>query len=300
MKAKLAAIICVCFFVACKTPTEPQYPMLGSMRVIADEPYEIVGGGRWFNSRDTGTWYDLFFSYRVDNTESAVAKNIAYKVEIGFFENGHFVPGDGKLFFDGGDSVLIGSVNILGRTDDILDISRTFGVGRKNNDWTHPYGFRLTLSDTSINASLSIEDMFLDGLSEGSGANNRYHGVVLTTEASPDPIGIFDPPDWDWKSNDSSKIRFEPANPNPASNSTTLHIALMSDTVTLVYSLHKTPNTIVFSDTISNFHSGNYALTVPNTGIKPGMYRFIFSEKYYYQNRPLYQLVGGGGIIFSP
>src|SRR5690242_11485753 len=103
MKAYLIFALAGFFFIACKSTTEPQYSMLGQMRVTADEPYEIVGGGRWFNTPDTGIWYDVFFSYQVDNTASTVDKNLLYKIEIGFFENGHFIPGNGKLFFDGSD-----------------------------------------------------------------------------------------------------------------------------------------------------------------------------------------------------
>ncbi len=213
--ASILFISVIALLSGCKSSTEPPGNMLGpSITVTSNWSPSLDGGGRWFNGADTGVWYDATLSFTLNNS-SGSTKDISYKLEIGQYKSGKFLQGGGDLFYDG-DSVISGSYKV--GTSTTLDLTPTIGIGRKNpKDWTNPYGFRLTLSDNATNDSYVTEGSF-----DGSTPGNRFHGIIYTTEQSPDPLGIFDAPDdGDWQVNPNPSMGPRACFPNPTTGITT-------------------------------------------------------------------------------
>ena len=254
----------------CKSSTEPPGNMLGpSITVTSNWSPSLDGGGRWFDGADTGVWYDAILSFTLNNS-SGSTKNVSYKLEIGEFKNGKFQPGAGELFFDG-DSIISGTYGIGKSTT--LDLTPTIGVGRKNGkDWSSPYGYRLTLTDISTNDTYST-----DGSLSGSTPENRFRGIVYTTESSPDPLGVFDgPDDGDWQASKNPNMGPVPCFPNPVTGKTSVARFSIQNNDSVVITLNKTRRGTLKYLASEVLYSGTYELGIPMDSLKAGQYRLYY------------------------
>jgi hypothetical protein len=263
----IAAIILIS---GCKSSTEPPGNMLGpSITVTSNWSPSLDGGGRWFNGSDTGVWYDATLSFTLNNS-SGSTKNVSYKLEIGEFKNGKYQPGAGDLFFDG-DSIISGTYGIDKSTT--LDLTPTIGVGRKNaKDWSYPYGYRLTLTDIATNDTYSTE-----GSLGGSTAENRFRGIIYTTEASPDPLGVFDgPDDGDWQVNKIPSMGPDACFPNPTMGKTTVARFSIQNNDSVVITLNKTKHNSIAYILSGIRYSGTYEIEIGMDSLKAGQYRLYY------------------------
>jgi hypothetical protein len=250
----------------CKYTPEP--PTLNSsITVSSDTLQSLEGGGRWFDGADTGVWYDLNISYTLKNI-SGSDKDITYKAEIGKFINGKFQPGNGDLFYDA-DSIFTGSFHLAPNATQSLNILNTIGIGRKNSrDWSFPYGFRITLIDKANNESLVLEASLA-----GSNPQNRFHGIIYTTESSPDPLGVFDgPDDGDWEQNKVNNIGLYACFPNPASRSTVSRFTIPNRD-SIVLTLNKTKRSIMSTIISETLDEGTYDVDIVDSTMKDREYR---------------------------
>ncbi len=266
-------ILAIVYLSGCKSNTEPQGNKLGpSITVTSNWSPSLDGGGRWFNGADTGTWYDAKLSYTLDNSLSS-PKDISYRLEIGVFKNGMFQSGGGELFYDG-DSVFSGSHTIRGSTT--LDLTQLIGVGRKNRkDWSYAYGYRLTLTD------ITTKDLYVtEGPFSGSDPENRFHGVVYTTEQSPDPLGVLDAPDdSDWSHNAKDGVFPLSIYPNPVMKFASFTWIVQEQGAIAAFSLNRTPRDSVFSLATPLLQAGQHTYSISFDNVRTGMYRLYFSGK---------------------
>jgi hypothetical protein len=274
--------------IGCGSSTEPDASLrIGTTFVVHDTAGFMLplfdGGGRWFASADTGVWYDMAFAYTFRNITSST-HSVTYKLEIGEYKNGKFQWGNGELFYDG-DSVFLSNESVAIVSYDNIIISKTVGVGRKNNDWSYSYGYRITFYDEK-NDSLVIDGSFDDTgdksrQTQGSSPLNRFHGVIFTTEQSPDSLGILDgPDDGDWIPQNSAPF-INNSFPNPFSNKTTL-LWLLPQRGEVFVSVNKTYRETIYSTSFGLMEAGQwkYELSMDSvmpTGIKPGMYRVFLT-----------------------
>lgn len=277
MKSCILFLVLMAFSFGCKSSTEPPSgnKLGSSVTVTSSSSPSLDGGGRWFTGADTGVWYDASLSYDLSNA-SGTDKDITYKIEIGLFGDGKFSHDPSAIFFDG-DSIVTGSspVHVSGNSKSSLNIQFTTGIGRLVT-WKYPYGYRLTLFDKTKNDSLVLEGAF-----DGSIPGNRFHGIIYTTESSPDPLAILDgPDDGDWKSADSNEFIPRPLYPNPTSGQmSTLGWALQTEGLIISFSLNKTPKDSLFFYSTDPLSAGFHEYAVSLKGIKPGMYRIYLSAK---------------------
>ncbi len=231
----------------------------------------LTGGGRFFGQKDTGVWYDAAFSYSVKNT-STTDHSFSYRLEVGLFKDGHFQNGGGTIAFDP-DSVFAGTVvtPIYNKSTGTLTIVKTIGLGRRNNDWSIPYGYRLTIKDIQSGDSTSFEGLF-----DGSTIDNRYHGIIYTTEQSSDPQGLFDgPDDGDWQSN-GDLLKASPVYPNPCSGSTTLQMEI-AEAGKIVYSINRTASDVVWRDSVDAAPAGTHEIELSFASVPAGTYRIFIT-----------------------
>jgi hypothetical protein len=276
MKSPIALIITLLVLICgCKNSTEPATNKLGpSITVTSNWSPSLDGGGRWFSDVDTGVWYDVTLSFTLDNSSGSV-KDISSKLEIGQYKNGKFQQGGGELFYDG-DSIISGSYKVGVSTT--LDLTPTIGVGRKNaKDWSNPYGYRLTLTDKATNDSYVTEGSF-----DGSKPENRFRGIIYTTEASPDSLGLIDgPDDGDWQINKNPLMGAKPCYPNPARgafmNLTAVFDIQNKDSVLVTW--NKTKRLVLAKYVSSVISPGSYPIIISadsTEGIKYGEYRLYY------------------------
>ena len=279
MKSSLLFFVTLILFLSgCKSSTEPMSnnKLGSSITVTSSSTPSLDGGGRWFAGLDTGVWYDVNIAYSLNNS-SSTAKDISYKLEIGEYKNGKFFSGYGDLFFDG-DSTMSGIVTVSGNLTSVLNVQPTIGIGRKNaKDWSSPYGYRLTLYDKGSNDLLVITDSL-----SGSTPQNRFHGIIYTTETSPDPLGVFDgPDDGDWKALSDTTIKCFPLFPNPSSLGAEIQYQTRNDLDSVFITLNKTRSYVI--DTLFIFNEaksqGQYGLTLQFPQIRHGMYRLFFQVR---------------------
>jgi hypothetical protein len=267
-KIFIASLLIFCF-TGCKSTTEPQNEnKLGSsVTVTSTSSPSLDGGGRWFAGADTGVWYDVDAGYSLQNSSGSV-KDITYTIVIGEFKNGKYQSPNGDLFYDG-DSTASGSFHLPANSTQILHLQNTLGVGRKNSkDWSYPYGARVTLIDKATNESLVLDDSL-----SGSTIHNRFKGIIFTTEASSDSLGILDgvTDDGEWKI-DNVLGGLEHCFPNPTTGSTTERIDLpQKDSISLT--INKTKRTIIRTIFSALYDPGTYDVDVVDSSLKYGMYR---------------------------
>jgi len=273
----------------CKSSTEPPTNRLGpSITVTSNWSPSLDGGGRWFNGADTGVWYDATLSFTLNNSSGSV-KDVAYKLEFGLYKDGKFQPGGGELFFDT-DSIFSGSMKV--GASSTLDLTPTLGIGRKNaKDWSNPYGYRLTLTDIATNDTYATEGSF-----SGSTPGNRFHGVIYTTEASPDPLGVLDAPDdSDWSYKPTDAVYPLPLYPNPVSKMATIHWIIQSQGAEVTLSVNRTRRDSIYSFTTPALQAGEHAYGISFASMKSGMYRVYITGK---SNGDIYKSYGDV-IVFN-
>jgi hypothetical protein len=272
----LVYIVILAIFGGCSSSTQPtEGKLLGAaIKPSVTSAAALDGGGRWFEGKDTGTWYDLSLLLDLQNSTEAVHP-INYTLELGYYQNGHFKPGSGALFFDG-DSMIRNAVpfQVAGSSHNTLTIAGTVGIGRHNRDWTIAYGYRLTLRDITSGDTAVMADSL-----RGSYASNRFRGVIYTTEASPDSLGVIDgPDDGDWGR--AGGIQFlSPCYPNPAYGVhaiTTIRFAVPGSSDSVTVSLNRTRHSVLRTYLNSEqMEPGFYEYGV-NDSLRGGMYRFVF------------------------
>ena len=251
----------------CGSSTEPETgKKIGAdISVAVNGPSKLDGGGRWFNKTDTGTWYDATLYYAFRNTSSSV-HTIHYRVTF---------DGIDDIFFDS-TGIFTGDLSLAPNQTTTIPISMTVGMGRKSKDWSKPYRYTILFYD-SPSDSTSFDEAL-----DGSNPDNRFHGIIYTTEQSPDAQGLLDAPDdGDLKFESSNGFYVEGMYPNPASKDFSIGWVLQKEGA-VSFTLNRTPKDILFTEDMHSLLSpGNHMIefsldSIKTHAIRNGTYRFYF------------------------
>ena len=105
---------------------------------------------------------------------------------------------------------------------------------------------------------------------------NRWRGIIYTTEASPNPIGIIDgPDDSDWQA--TPIFTPNPAYPNPAITATSLGISFPAQLDSVKCQLFITPHHVLQTIADGTYGIGTYVFQTNLSALSPGSYRALWS-----------------------
>jgi hypothetical protein len=182
-----------------------------ALEIQPNGSFTLEGGG-WHVTDDGDTIVsyatDMSFTFSTARSEEEILHFSG--LEIGAMVDGRFVTEAAFVVADPQNADLIKRDLILG--GNIKKQTVTFDeiiVGRpKNASWHYPYAWRVRYND-------GVRDVERIGIFAGSEQSNRWKGIDVTMETSPDPVGVLDGPNvGDWASSDPLLTAY-PAYPNP-------------------------------------------------------------------------------------
>lgn len=251
--------------------TEPvQTGKLGPLTIEKKSTPVLEGGGRIFHDADTATWYDASFPFTITNT-SGDLHVLHYSFGVGYLENDKFV-GQITGFLKNRE---ITETTVLTDTIDnpvpanqtvTLAIPTTFYFTPINNN--RAFAYRLEIFDEANNS------VVFTGLFGNTGPENRFHGILFTTEQSPDVQGVLDSADdGDWQAFPNSLGEVHACSPNPTTGIVTFSFQIIGETDSLNISLNVTPKGALMNIPLKGLSSGYHSMAANLASFERGTVR---------------------------
>ena len=221
------------------------------MSVVGSSKFTLVGGHALFLSAgrtDTALTVDYDSDFRLtlkNGSESTL--HLPDSIEVGLLVNGEFQPSE----FSPKQAAQISSRLLIPGESVTITVPQLTMTRRTEDDWTSPFAWRLSLD----------QGMSFTGSFAGSEESNRFKGIVFTSEASPDSLGILDAPaGGDWQTRNELGFALEPAYPNWAWGSTVLGFFLLKGADSVHIQILLTPSVVLTEKTIREpLEAGQYS-----------------------------------------
>ena len=228
-------IILVLAGISCDS-SETTDPISTGITVTSAEGF-IVGGGRWFEGADTATYYDAYPSFTLKNT-SGGWQDVTYTYTFGLLDGKEIITNDPKLISRTGH--FSNTISVPPLSTIVIHDTLLIDLGRRQNDWTLPYGYALALNTTDGPKTIVTR-------LTGSSPFNRFQGVVYTTALGSDSLGMLDEPDdGDYRAAIDSHIVTYPIFPNPSpASSYPIFQFQLNRPARVSLSIRKTPRSVI-------------------------------------------------------
>jgi hypothetical protein len=236
--------------------------------------FNLTGGG-WHvtDQGDTIVSFatNMSFTFTLDKPEDMVFRFDA--LQIGAMIDGKFVTDTEYVLVDPRNAALNSREFVIGgnNKERVVKFDQVI-VGRpKNASWNYPYAWRVRYNTGSRDAERT-------GVFAGSEQSNRWKGIDMTMENSPQPIGVLDGPNvGDWVSSDPLLTAY-PVYPNPAQfqyGSFAIRFGLQghADSVTIDYM--QSSNRITRADLNRNLEPGVWEVQIATVDLPRGLGRVM-------------------------
>ncbi len=263
-------------------PTEP----LDGLHYDGKPSVSLVGGGRWFEEVDTGTYYDAYLGFKLNNATDTL-HTIQYEIQYGVLEGGVFISDSTRIRSIYGYRFVSDTFSLAPNT--AISIFDTFFVDlcqTPKNDW-YPYFYQLKVRSLTTEEYLTTSDIV-----KGGTENNRFHGVIKTQGLSSDSIGIIDgPDDGDYREPAESVIDLQPSFPNPTNNILDV-IYWLKENCKILVRINLTPLRSTESYRFDNHWAGPNTYHFKADNLLNGQYRVYVTATPHGDGKPSYTSYG--------
>ena len=286
MKRPILFVLLCLVFLSCESDTSAPTPLHG-LHIEGKPSVSMVGGGRWFEEADTGTYYDAYLGFNLNNATDTL-HTVHYELQFGILEGGVFITDSSRLRSIYGQRFLSDTFSLAPNTT--IAIFDTFFVDlcqTQKNDW-FPYFYQLRIR------SLTTEEEFTSSeLVQGGGTpENRFHGVIRTHNFSTDSIGLIDgPDDGDYREPAESVIDLQPSFPNPTNNILDV-IYWLKENCKILVRINLTPLRSTESYTFDNHSAGPNTYHFRADNLLNGQYRVYVTATPHGDGKPSHTSYG--------